>query len=59
VEQAQDELAAGRVTVTCSTLEAFVHEVKRQSGKSIPTVLASQLIADAQRIQAVLGCSNG
>jgi hypothetical protein len=56
VQSAQSYLASGDVADTCSTLTAFIHEVKAQSGKSIPVAQASQLIADAQRIQAVLAC---
>jgi hypothetical protein len=56
VQSAQSYLASGDVADTCSTLTAFIHEVKAQSGKHIPVAQASQLIADAQRIQAVLAC---
>jgi hypothetical protein len=56
VQSAQSYLASGDVADTCSTLTAFINEVKAQSGKNIPVAQASQLIADAQRIQAVLAC---
>lgn len=56
IQQAQSSLAAGDTTGACATLTAFTHEVTAQSGKSIPAGQASQLIADAQRIQAVLAC---
>jgi hypothetical protein len=56
VQSAQSFLASGDIANTCSTLSAFIHEVKAQSGKHIPLAQASQLIADAQRIQAVLTC---
>jgi streptogramin lyase len=56
ITQAQAYLAAGDITDTCTTLNAFVNQVRAQSGKSIPAGQASQLIANAQRIQAVLNC---
>ena len=55
IAQAQAYLAAGDITGASSTLDAFIHEVTAQTGKSIPPGQASQLIADARRIQAVLG----
>lgn len=56
VRAAQAYLNAGDIPDTCSTLSAFIREVQAQSGKSIPAAQASQLVADAQRIQAVLAC---
>jgi hypothetical protein len=56
VQSAQSSLASGDVVGTCSILSAFIHEVKAQSGKHIPASQASQLIADAQRMWAVLAC---
>src|SRR6201999_3833776 len=45
IHQAQSDLAAGDTTGACSTLGAFINEVRAQSGKSIPTSQASQLIS--------------
>lgn len=56
VAQAQSYLGSGDVADTCSNLGEFLREVAAQSGKSIPAATASALIADAQRIQAVLVC---
>ena len=56
VHAAQSSLAAGNIGQTCSTLGAFIHEVRAQAGKKIGSSQARQLIADAQRIQAVLSC---
>jgi hypothetical protein len=56
VAAAQAYLAAGDKTDACSTLNAFINEVKAQSGKSIPAAKASSLIAEAQQIEAVIGC---
>jgi hypothetical protein len=56
VAQARSYLASGDVVRTCSALGAFLHKVAAQSGRSIPAATASTLIADAQRIQAVLTC---
>ena len=56
VADARSYLASGNVADTCGTLGAFVREVKAQSGKTIPSAAAQDLIADAQRIRAVLAC---
>ena len=54
--RAQTYLAANDRTDTCSTLSAFINEVKAQTGKSISNPTAASLIASATRIRAVLGC---
>ncbi len=56
VKRAQTFLASDDVPDTCSTLGAFVNEVKAQSGKSIPAAATATLIASAQRIGTLLGC---
>ena len=56
VRQAQRYLAIGDTADACSALTAFTREVHAQSGKSIPPGQAAMLIADAQRIKAVLAC---
>jgi hypothetical protein len=56
VRRAQGYLAAGDVSHSCSTLTAFVKEVRALSGKKIPSEDAAALIAQTQRIKAVLGC---
>jgi trimeric autotransporter adhesin len=56
VQQAQAYYAAGDIADTCSTLGAFINEVAAQTGKKIPATTAAQLTADAQQIQADLGC---
>ena len=56
IQQAQADLAADNVNGACGTLGAFIHEVRAQSGKHIPAGQASQFIADAQQIVAVLAC---
>jgi hypothetical protein len=53
---AQSYLASGDTTDACSTLTLFINQVKAQSGKSIPAGQATQLIAAATRIRAVLAC---
>jgi uncharacterized delta-60 repeat protein len=55
VKQAEAQIARGDVAATVRTLRAFVNEVKAQSGKKVPPDLATDLIADATRIAAVLG----
>jgi Protein of unknown function (DUF4038)/Putative collagen-binding domain of a collagenase/HYR domain len=56
IAQAQQSLAQGQTQATCSTLATFRNKVQAQSGKQIPTEQATALIADANRISAVLGC---
>jgi surface antigen/N-acetylneuraminic acid mutarotase len=55
IQQAESYLAANRITDASATLDAFINEVAAQTGKSIPAQQASQLTAEARRIQAVLG----
>ena len=56
VSDAQAALAHNEAAGTCSLLRAFINEVKAQSGKSIPTDIATSLIADATHIRVLLGC---
>ena len=48
---AQQQLAAGHPTLACQTLNQFIADVRQQ----VPASTAAPLIADAERIQAVLG----
>jgi hypothetical protein len=57
VGRAQAELASGANSDACGTLAAFIHQVSAQTGKSIPSAQADTLIADANQIRTVLGCS--
>ncbi|MGH3197984.1 MAG: hypothetical protein ACRDNT_19175, partial [Streptosporangiaceae bacterium] len=56
VAQAQRQVAAGRTRAACVTLTVFQFEVRVQAPWRIPAGQARMLIADARRIQAVLGC---
>jgi len=56
VKLAQNYAATNDVPDACSTLSAFINEVKAQSGKKIPASQASTLIASAQQIRTQLGC---
>ncbi len=56
VATAQWLVAHGQIKAACLTLTAFNLEVKAQSGKKIPKAQTTALIADANRIRAVLGC---
>jgi hypothetical protein len=56
VAQAQAYLNSDDVPDTCSTLKAFINEVKAQMGTTIKPSLASDLIARAQRIRQLLEC---
>ena len=56
VLEAQEYFANSDLPDTCSTLAAFVNEVKAQSGNTIPIATASKLIATDNQIRALLGC---
>jgi hypothetical protein len=58
VRNAQDALARGDTEAACNILGAFINEVEAQSGKSLTSATAAQLIADATQIRAVLGCNS-
>jgi hypothetical protein len=58
VGNAQAALAEGDTGAACNVLGAFVNEVEAQSGKSLTTSQAAQLVADATRVQAVFGCGS-
>jgi hypothetical protein len=49
-------LAANDTADACGTLAAYIKEVKAQTGKSIPAGTAASLIAQAQAIEAEIGC---
>lgn len=58
ITQAEKYLNSGDITNAAATLDAFVNEVTAQMGQSIPVHQASQLIADARRIEAAMGASD-
>ena len=43
----------------CGSVRAFTNAVEAQSGKKIPASEADDLIAEAQAVQAALGCRGG
>jgi hypothetical protein len=47
---------AGDPLRACEWLNLFIHEVQALSGRTIPPAQAAQLVNDANRIMAVLGC---
>ena len=52
------ELNGGDTASACTALNDFISQVRAQQGKKkISAQDAEELIAEAQRIQAVLGCS--
>jgi hypothetical protein len=55
VERAQRQLADGNPHEAGETLDYFIAELKILRGRTIPATQADQLIADAYRIQTVLG----
>jgi hypothetical protein len=56
VDNAHRELNQGQTNAACSELTAFANEVTAQTGQTIPADQVDQLITDAQRIRAVIGC---
>ena len=45
-----------KTAIVCRALRLFEVIVRVLSGRSVPTALASELIADSMRIRAVIGC---
>ena len=57
VASVTSDLSANDRSDACGTLNAFIHEVKAQTGTTIkPATLAQSLIGDAQRIEGVIPC---
>jgi hypothetical protein len=56
VSQAENYVTVNDAVDACSTLRAFINEVKAQSGVKVTPNQAATLITTAQRIEAVLGC---
>lgn len=48
---------SGTSHAACNQLDAFINEVKAQSGKGLTVELANQMIQDANQIKAALGCN--
>ncbi len=57
VEAISQAFAAGDIAAACDRLQAFGNEVAAHSGKKIDESTAAALLADADRIADVLGCS--
>ncbi|AHG89807.1 hypothetical protein J421_2270 [Gemmatirosa kalamazoonensis] len=49
-------LAAKLASTSCGSLKAFANQVRAQRGKAIAAATADRLLAEAARIEAVLGC---
>jgi X-Pro dipeptidyl-peptidase len=56
VKAVQTAVAAGDKADACSTLTAFVNQVKANVGKKLTQAQANDLIAEATQIRHVLGC---
>jgi hypothetical protein len=57
LSNAKASLEAGQTQHFCGLLDAFINEVRAQSGKKIPTVEADELIHAANEIGVRIGCS--
>jgi len=58
VKFAQTYYAVPDIQATCAVLTGFVKEVKAQAGKKISRQLDAKLIADAQAVEAAIGCNS-
>jgi FIMAH domain len=56
VALAKSYFDAGDTANACSTLNGFINEVKAQTGKKITPAQAADFIAQAQAIEALIGC---
>jgi Ricin-type beta-trefoil lectin domain-like len=54
---ALDALAAGDTADACVDVSAYANHVRAQSGKHLSATLANHLLADAQVIDGLLGCT--
>lgn len=54
---AQASFNAGNTVDACTTLNAYVYEVNAQTGQSITSSQATDLIADAKEIEAAIPCT--
>jgi hypothetical protein len=56
LQAVQTDLTNNNPAQACSDLTAFINHVQAQSGKHLTTSQATQLLAAATQVQAVLGC---
>jgi hypothetical protein len=56
LQAVQTDLTNSNTTQACRDLTAFLNHVQAQSGKGLTVSQATQLLAAAKQIQAVLGC---
>jgi hypothetical protein len=56
LQDALTDLAAGDTQGTCDSLQAFLNQVKAQTGKQLTSIQAQQLTAAVNDIQTQLGC---
>ena len=56
IRQIQAHVAAGDTRAACRLLSAFIAEVSAQSGKSLTTAEAAELIGAAEQIRRLIGC---
>jgi hypothetical protein len=56
IQVALNAVQQGGNLQACSSLQAFINEVKAQSGKMLTTAQATNLIMAANRIESLLGC---
>lgn len=57
LRNATSAIQRGNIMAACNLLNAFINEVRAQTGKAITVAQTNQMIAEANQIRAVLGCS--
>ncbi len=57
LRNAMGAVQRGNIITACNLLNAFINEVRAQTGKAITVDQANQLIAEANQIKAVSGCT--
>ena len=53
---AQRKLEANKTNQACESLDAFINQVKAQSGKGLTIGRAAELAAGAEAIKTAIGC---
>jgi len=57
LQNIESKLSGGQTNAACGQLGAFINEVTAQSGHGLTVAQANQLIAAANQIRALVGCS--
>jgi hypothetical protein len=55
-EHARDACEAGQIEKSCKILDDYIRQVEVHSPKQVSSIIAADLIAEANRIKAAMGC---